>query len=72
MDVPKITDELINAEERLKSKDKKNINDELARIEFEIYIAKSKASKLLDEIKEITLSEQKNREIVTKLKADYR
>ncbi len=72
VDVPKITDELINAEERLKSKDKKNINDELARIEFEIYIAKSKASKLLDEIKEITLSEQKNREIVTKLKADYR
>ena len=71
-DVPKITDELITAEERLKRKDKKGINDELARIEFEIYIAKSKASKLLDNIKEITLSEQKNREIVTKLKADYR
>ena len=71
-DVPKITDELIEIEARLKSKDKKNIDDDLARVEFEIYIAKSKASKLLDDIKEITLSEQKNREIVTKLKADYR
>ncbi len=71
-DVPKITDELIEVETRLKDKDKKGINEELARIEFEIYIAKSKASKLLDDIKEITLSEQKNREIVTKLKADYR
>ena len=71
-DVPKITDELIEVEARLKGKDKKGINDELARIEFEIYTAKSKASKLLDDIKEITLSEQKNREIVTKLKADYR
>ena len=71
-DVPKITDELIEIEARLKGKDKKDINDDLARVEFEIYIAKSKASKLLDDIKEITLSEQKNREIVTKLKADYR
>ena len=35
-------------------------------------LLKVKASKLLDDIQEITLSEKKNREIVTKLKSEYR
>lgn len=71
-EVPKITDELIEAEELFASKKFKDINIHLAKIEFQIYIAKSKSQRLLDDIKEITLSEQKNREIVTKLKSEYR
>ena len=71
-DVPNITDELITMEESIGLKNFKEANEDLARIEFEIYMAKSKAQKLLDDIKEITLSEQKNREIVTKLKSEYR
>ena len=51
---------------------KKEANRHLAKLDFDIYIIKSKAQKLLEDIKEITLSEQKNREIVTKLKTDYR
>lgn len=71
-DVPKITDELIEAENIIDIRKYKLANETLARIEFNIYIAKSKAQKLLEDIKEITLSEQKNREIVTKLKSEYR
>ena len=33
---------------------------------------KTKSNFLLDEIKEITLSEEKNRETITKLKSEYR
>ena len=71
-DVPKITDDLIAAEETFSVSKFNDVNNRLANIEFDIYIAKSKAQKLLDDIKEITLSEQKNREIVTKLKSEYR
>lgn len=71
-DVPTITDKLIDVEENISLNKFKDSNIELAKIEFDIYIAKSKAQKLLDDIKEITLSEQKNREIVTRLKTEYR
>lgn len=72
VDVSNITDELISAEELLDGRNYSQVKDLLGRIEFDIYISKSRAQKLLEDIKEITLSEQKNREIVTKLKADYR
>ncbi len=72
VDVPKITDELIEIEDLDGIKNNKKIQQELARIEFEIFLAKSKSQKLLGDIKEITLSEKKNREIVTKLKIEYR
>ena len=71
-EVTNITDELISAEELLEGRNYAQVKDLLGRIEFDIYISKSKAQRLLEDIKEITLSEQKNREIVTKLKADYR
>ncbi len=72
VEVPKITDELISVEELIKSRKYRTIEEELAKIELNIYFVKSKSKFLLDEIKEITTSEEKNREIVTKLKADYR
>ncbi len=71
-EVPKITDELINVEELIKTRKYKEIEKELAKIELDIYFIKSKSKFLLDEIKEITTSEEKNREIVTKLKSQYR
>ncbi len=71
-EVPKITDELINVEEKVKSRKYKEIEKELAKIELDIYYIKSKSKVLLEEIKEITTSEEKNREIVTKLKSKYR
>lgn len=71
-DVPKITDELINVEDLIKSRKYKQIESELAKIELDIYFVKSKSKFLLDEIKEITTSEEKNRETVTKLKGKYR
>ena len=71
-DVIHISDELIEAEEKVNKKKYKEANEYLANVEFDIYIAKSKASKLLEDIQEITLSEKKNREIVTKLKSEYR
>ena len=71
-DVPKITDELINVEELIESRKYKEIESELAKIELDIYFVKSKSKFLLDEIKEITTSEEKNRETVTKLKGKYR
>ena len=71
-DVPKITDELINVEDLIQSRKYRQIESELAKIELDIYFVKSKSKFLLDEIKEITTSEEKNREIVTKLKGKYR
>ena len=71
-EVPKITDELIGIEELIKTRKYKEIEQELAKIELDIYFIKSKSKFLLDEIKEITTSEEKNREIVTKLKSEYR
>ena len=71
-EVPKITDDLIQAEELVSNRQYNEVADYLAKIEFNIYMVKSRAQKLLEDIKEITLSEQKNREIVTKLKTEYR
>jgi septation ring formation regulator EzrA len=48
------------------------ITKKIAHIELTIFLIKTKAKFLLDEIKEITLSEERNREHVTKLKTLYR
>ena len=72
IEVPRITDKIIAIEELINKKKYKNIDKELARIELDVYFVKSKSKFLLDEIKEITTSEEKNREIVTKLKSEYR
>ena len=71
-EVPKITDALIEIEDCFNEKDYKTLNDKIAKVELEIYYVKSKANFLLDEIRNITLSEEKNRETITKLKAKYR
>lgn len=72
VDVPNLTDELIEVEELFKTKKFKEIEPTLAKVELDIYYAKTKAHYLLEEIKNLTLSEERNRETVTKLKANYR
>ena len=71
-DIPALTDALIDVEESFKSRRIKEIEPKLAKVELSIYHVKTKANYLLDEIRELTESEERNREIVTKLKSDYR
>ncbi len=67
-----IDDMLIDLDIYIDKKDYKNCIYRLAKTEMEIYKARESADYLLDEIKEITLSEEKYRAIVIKLKAKYR
>lgn len=71
-EVPKITDELLELEDFLAFKKDQEIIKKIAHIELAIFSVKIKAKFLLNEIKEITLSEERNREHVTKLKVLYR
>ena len=71
-EVPKITDSLIEIEDCFNEKDYKSLNDKIAKAELEIFYLKTKANFLLDEIKEITLSEERNRDTIIKLKTRYR
>lgn len=72
VEIPRITDALIDIEDSFTSKDYKDLKNKIAALELEIAYVKTKSSFLLDEVKEITLSEEKNRETITKLKAEYR
>ncbi len=72
VEIPKVTNTLIEIEDCFNEKKYEELNDKLAKAELEIYYLKTKSNFLLDEIKEITLSEEKNRDTITKLKAKYR
>lgn len=72
VEVPKITDALVEIETSFDEHDYKTIEKKAAALELQIAYVKTKSNFLLDEIKEITLSEEKNRETITKLKAEYR
>lgn len=71
-DIPEVTDMLLNADTFIDEKKYKELKPYLAGIELKIYKLREKTEKLLGEIKEITLSEEKNRERIVKLKSDYR
>lgn len=70
--ITQINDMLIELDMEINNKNLKTFHQKLAKTEIEIYKARESANELLDEIKEITLSEEKYRSIVTKLKAKYR
>lgn len=70
--ISQINDLIIEIDLHSKEKLTKNINHKIAKAELELYKAKTSADELLNEIKEITLSEEKYRNIVIKLKAKYR
>ena len=67
-----IDDMLIDLDIFVEKRDYKACIIRIARTEIEIYKVREAAEHLLDEIKDITLSEEKYRSIVIKLKAKYR
>ncbi len=71
-ELPKITDEIIDLQNDYNEREYGTLKKKLVDVELDINYLKTKADFLLDEIKEITLSEERNRETIIKLKADYR
>ncbi len=71
-DMPNLNEKLLNLEELCQKGRFREINEAIADLELDIYYVKTKSDVLLNEIKQISLSESKNREIVTKLKTEYR
>lgn len=72
VEVPKITDALLEIEELFNEKNYKELKKKIADVELEICYVKTKSNFLLEEIRGITLSEERNRDTITKLKASYR
>jgi len=71
-DIPKITDAINEVQLNFDESDYKALKVSLIKAEMDLNYLKTKADYLLDEIREITLSEEKNRDKITKLKAEYR
>ena len=67
-----IDDMLIDLDVYVEKRDYKSCIYRIAKTEIEIYKVRESADHLLDEIKDITLSEAKYRSIITKLKTKYR
>lgn len=68
----KINDMINELDISTNMKDYKNIDQRLAKVEMEVYKVRESANELLSEIKEVTISEEKYRNIITKLKVKYR
>ena len=71
-DMPKLTDKLIEVESYMLEKNYAEAHRSLNKAEKSIFLVKAKSIKLLNEIKELTESEERNREAITKLKSVYR
>ncbi len=71
-DIPKITDLINEVQNYFETKDYANLKASIIKTEMDLNYLQTKSSFLLDEIKEITLSEERNRDKITKLKAEYR
>ena len=70
--IPKITDMLLEADYSLSQMDYKGAMYKIAKLEMEIYKVRTNSEFLLNEIKDITSSEERNRAIITKMKSIYR
>lgn len=70
--IPKITDMLLEADYALSQMDYKGAMYKIAKLEMEIYKVRTSSEFLLNEIKDLTSSEEKNRAVITGLKAKYR
>ncbi len=71
-DIPRINDKLLNAEGLIEEKKYDEAGYELAKIELDIYYVKTDSELLLDEVRDVTGSAERNRNAVTKLKVIYR
>lgn len=67
-----LTDLITDADFLIEKKDYKNALRKIAYIEISLETLKKKTENLLEEVKVITKSEERNRSIVTKLKVIYR
>lgn len=70
--IPKITDMLLEADYSLSQLNYKDTLYKIAKLEMEIYKVRTNSEMLLNDIKEITMSEERHRATITKLKAKYR
>jgi len=70
--IPEINDMIIELDLFATSKDYKSLELRLAKCEIEVCKAREAVDNLLEEIREITLSEEKYRDIITKLKTKFR
>ncbi len=71
-EISKLTDKLLEIELLINEKNFKEASYNLARCELDIYYVKTDMELLLDSIRDITMSEERNRNAVTKLKSLYR
>ena len=70
--VPKLTDMILETEYSLAQKDYKSTIYKIAKLEMELYKVRTNSEFLLGEIKEITYSEERSRVIITELKVKFR
>lgn len=70
--VPKLTDLITEADYLVSRNEYKGAVKKIANIEMEISELKNKSGALLDELKVITTSAERNRNKITKLKVEYR
>lgn len=71
-EMPKVTDILLSVEEKMENCEFEEAYELLSKAEMEIYYVRTKTSFILEDIRKITMSEERNREAVTKLKSIYR
>ena len=67
-----ITDMLLEIDGLIDANDIKSAKQKIMELEMEIYKLRVSTDNLLDEIREVTMSEERNRAIVTKLKSKFR
>lgn len=72
VEIPKITDTINQIDTLFNEKNYKDLKGLILKADFDLNNLKTKAELLLDEIKDVTMSEERNRETITKLKAVYR
>jgi len=70
--IPKISDMILEAEYSLSQNDYKSAIYKVVKLEMELYKVKTKAEFLYGEVKEITSSEERSREIITEFKITFR
>ena len=70
--VPKLTDMILETEYSLAQKDYKSTIYKIAKLEMELYKVRTNSEFLLGEIKEITYSEERSRIIITEIKVKFR
>ena len=72
VEIPKITDSLIEIQDLFDNKKYKDLNKLLDKTELNIDYVKTKSNYLLNEIKKVTTSSSRSREEILKLKQKYR